>query len=72
MVKVNQNSVIMQKVIVFDRETRIGYGYVFLRNDGRTLGPDLYYDSGEKLPQGWYNLVVTDDAQLVVMPKKVQ
>lgn len=72
MVKVNQNTALMQKVIVFDNQVRIGYGYVFLRNDGLTFGPNLYYENGEKLPVGWYNLVVTEEGQLVVMPKKVQ
>ena len=72
MIKILQHTAMMQKVLVFNNEIRIGYGFIFYRDDGRMVGPELYYDNGEKLPTGLYNLLATDEVNLVVIPKGKQ
>lgn len=70
--KAEQTTAIMQKVIVFNNQVRIGYGYVFHYDNGKMNGPDLYRDNGEKLPEGYYNLLMTDEINLIVIPRNKQ
>lgn len=65
-------SAIMQKILVYKGDTRIGYGYIIMRPDGRTMQPTLFNDDGEALPPDWYNLVMTDEQHLVVMNRTKQ
>ena len=61
-------SAVMQKLLVYQNNNRVGYGYVIIRGDGRMSAPTLLSDDGKILPQGeWYNLVMTSEQHLVVI-----
>ena len=61
-------------MIVLDMHTgeRVGHGYVIHYNDGAMSEPFIVSDAGEKLPQEWYNLQITDEVWNVVVPMRRQ
>jgi len=71
--KVSYNG-IMQKVLVYDQNGQgiIGTGWIVHRNDGKVFRPTLFDIMGVKLPEGWYNIVTTNEAKLVVIPRSIQ
>lgn len=62
----------MQKINAFIDNKCIGYGYLFYRDDGKIIGPDLYTFEGKKLEVGWYQLQITDEMTLIVMSRTIQ
>ena len=47
-------------IIIFDvlsGSERIGTGYCYEFPDGSFSEPILTYDNGEKMPEGWFNLL---------------
>lgn len=69
---IKQNTAIMQKVNAFIGNEQVGYGFLFYRDDGKMMGPDLYTPTGERLDEGWYQLQVTDETTLIVIPRSKQ
>lgn len=65
---------IMCKVFAYDVPggALLGTGWVIYYSDGNFSHPDLFDIKGEKLPEGWYTLRVTDETKLVVIPRMVQ
>lgn len=65
---------IMCKVFAYDGPggALLGSGWVIYYSDGKFSHPDLFDIKGEKLPEGWYTLRVTDETKLVVIPRMVQ
>lgn len=63
----------MYKVIVYSEGLRVGTGYFIHYVDGDTSEADLISDvDGSRLPEGWYQLKVTDDIFAVVVPTREQ
>lgn len=71
-IKTKQNSALMQRINAFLNNECVGYGFLFYRDDGRIIGPDLYTPTGERLDEGWYQLQVTDEMTLIVIPRSKQ
>ena len=62
---------VMHKLLVYDHGALIGYGFVISYPDGEMSQPDLFDIAGGKLPEGWYQLTVTEHFSVVV-PQRVQ
>lgn len=65
---------IIQKVLVMEQTSHaiIGSGWVLYRDDAKMMAPELFDLMGNKMPEGWYTLQVTDDVKTVVIPRMVQ
>ena len=72
MTKPKQQTAVMQKLHVFIDSKKIGYGYLYYYSDGKLSEPELYSEDGVKLPEGWYELVITNENHLVVVPRQKQ
>lgn len=76
--KQNKNKIphngIMCKVFAYDGPggALLGSGWIIYRDDGNMASPDLFDLKGNKLPEGWYTLRVTDEVKPVVIPRMVQ
>lgn len=74
----SNKSAIMTKVVVYEEDTLrdnkaiVGYGYVITCANGMTLKPILYNLKGEELQEGLFRLMLTDESQLVTVPRMVQ
>ena len=65
---------LMCKVLAYDKPggALLGSGWLLYRGDGKVMAPDLFDLIGEKLPEGWYNLQITQESYCVVIPRMVQ
>jgi len=63
---------VMHKLVVYDNGALIGYGFVITYNDGEMSAPELFDIRGEKLPEGWYQLSMTNEHLPVVVPRNIQ
>jgi hypothetical protein len=70
--KVQIKNGILHKMIVFDNGIQVGTGYVIYYPSGRMSDPILISPTGEKLPEGWYHLIMTDEQWNVVVPMRKQ
>lgn len=63
---------VMHKLYVYDNGALIGYGFVITYPDGRMSAPELFDIGGKKLPEGWYQLQMTQEHYNVVVPRNIQ
>lgn len=77
--KVNKTSAwstaIMSKLEVYSSDAGhilIGHGYIFYRADASMTQPTLIDLLGNNMPQGWYNLRITDEQALVILAENIQ
>lgn len=63
---------VMHKLIVYDNGAMIGYGFVITYQDGEMSQPELFDIKGDKLPEGWYQLTMTNEHRPVVVPRNIQ
>lgn len=63
---------VMHKLLVYDNGAIVGYGYVIMYPDGKVSAPELFNIKGDKLPEQWYQLQMTNDHFNVVVPRNVQ
>lgn len=71
--KIAQSGIIC-KVFAYDGPggALLGSGWLTYSSDGSVFAPDLFDIKGNKLPEGWYTLRVTDETKLVVIPRMIQ
>jgi hypothetical protein len=63
---------VMHKLIVYDNGAMIGYGFVITFPGGAMSAPELFDIAGKKLPEGWYQLTMTNEHFNVVVPRRIQ
>jgi hypothetical protein len=65
---------LMCKVLAYSQPggALLGSGWIIYRNDGNVMAPELFDLAGEKLPEGWYHLQITQESKCVVIPRMVQ
>jgi hypothetical protein len=63
---------VMHKLYVYDSGALIGYGFLITYADGKMSQPELFDITGNKLPEGWYQLTMSNEHYNVVVPRNVQ
>lgn len=63
---------VMHKVLAFEEGIQVGTGYFIHYADDRVSEADLIDDKGDRLPEGWYQLLVTGEQFNVVVPTREQ
>lgn len=65
---------LMQKILVYEHGKPIGeaallgQGWVEVYNNGVCSTPNIYDLLGVRLPQGWYQLVPTEEYRHIILP----
>lgn|GEM_PF-4190558 len=62
---------ILQEIEVYLDHQLIGTGYLVTKSNGDISRPKLFDLNGNKLPQGWYTLKMTE-SKLCIIPKNIQ
>jgi hypothetical protein len=70
--KVRIKNGLMHKVEVYEEGVHIGTGYFIHYADDTMSEADLISHAGERLPEGWYQLMMTDEVHYVVVPTRNQ
>jgi hypothetical protein len=63
---------LMIKVLAHHGEQLVGTGWITYREDGSFGQPEIMGIDGQILEPGWYNVKVTGESHLVIIPRKIQ
>jgi hypothetical protein len=66
------SSGVIKKILVYHDNERVGYGWITFYHNDRMSRPELYYDDGSEIPEGFYQLQMTDEEYVVVISRTKQ